>query len=255
MTWPNDMLMAMVFPCFSLLKVIYQISVPYYRTSRWVLSDPGPIWLWRLGHFESISFVQFLHIFPPRFAEPQEKKTVALHESGHAVAGGLLGLAVISGNVGIKGGSHKSYVGKNVTDDFHRTHHVVFGTLNSCQGWFLEHADPLLMPSSSYATGELQFSSRTSRNALCLQEISSNMVSLRVVHDEFLLVLVPTTSRTSTIVLLSPLLLLLLLRPLLLPSMRVDKTIMALWTKTLYRLCKLFVFVFNMAERWYQVSP
>lgn len=126
---------------------------------------------------------------------------------------------------------------------------------NSCQGWFLEHADPLLMPSSSYARGELQFSSRTSRNALCLQEISSNMVSLRVVHDEFLLVLVPTTRTTSIIVLLSLKLLLLLLRPLLLPIMRVDKTIMTLWTKTLYRFSRnLFVFVFNMAERWYQVS-
>lgn len=128
--------------------------------------------------------------------------------------------------------------------------------LNSCQGWFLEHADPLLMPSSSYARGELQFSSRTSRNALCLEEISSNMVSLRVVHDEFLLVLVPTTSTTSIIVLLSLPLLLLLLRPLLLPIMRVDKTIMTLWTKTRYRFSrKLFVLVFNMAERWYQVSP
>lgn len=127
---------------------------------------------------------------------------------------------------------------------------------NSCQGWFLEHADPLLMPSSSYARGELQFSSRASRNALCLQEISSNIVSLRVVHDEFLLVLVPTTSTTSILVLLSLPLLLLVLRPLLLPIMRVDKTIMTLWTKTLYRFSrKLFVFVFNMAERWYQVSP
>lgn len=81
------------------------------------------------------------------------------------------------------------------------------------------------------------------------------MVSLRVVHDEFLLVLVPTTRTTSIIVLLSLKLLLLLLRPLLLPIMRVDKTIMTLWTKTLYRFSRnLFVFVFNMAERWYQVS-
>lgn len=56
------------------------------------------------------------------------------------------------------------------------------------------------------------------------------MVSLRVVHDEFLLVLVPTTSTTSIIVSLSLPLLLLLLRPLLLPIMRVDKTAMTLWT-------------------------
>ena len=43
MTRPHYMLMAMVFLCFSLLKVIYQTSVPYDRTSRWVLGDPGPI--------------------------------------------------------------------------------------------------------------------------------------------------------------------------------------------------------------------
>lgn len=43
MTRPQYMLMAMVFLCFSLLKVIYQTSVPYDRTSRWVLGDPGPI--------------------------------------------------------------------------------------------------------------------------------------------------------------------------------------------------------------------
>ena len=119
---------------------------------------------------------------------------------------------------------------------------------NSCQGWFLEHADPLLLPSSSYARGELQFSSRTSRNALCLQEISSNMVSLRVVHDEFLLVLVPTTSTTSILVLLSLPLLLLLLRPLLLPIMRVDKTIMTLWTNGQKHIGSLgsYLFLFSI---------